>query len=96
MSISLDEVRHVARLARIELGEVELFALQGELNSLLGYFADIETVDTTGVELTSHVAPLFNVWAVDEPGATLPREVALRNAALTKAGLFVVPAILEG
>jgi aspartyl-tRNA(Asn)/glutamyl-tRNA(Gln) amidotransferase subunit C len=96
MSISLDEVRHVARLARIELGEVELFALQGELNSLLGYFADIQAVDISGVEPKSHAVPLSNVWALDEPSATLPREVALRNAALTKAGLFVVPAILEG
>lgn len=96
MSISLDEVRHVAKLARIELDEAELFALQGELNSLLGHFADIQAVDVSGVEPKSHAVPLSNVWAVDEPGATLPREVALRNAALTKAGLFVVPAILEG
>ena len=96
MSISLDEVRHVARLARIELDEVELFALQGELNSLLGHFADIQAIDISGVQPKSHAVSLANVWAPDEPGDTLPRDLALRNAALTKAGLFVVPAILEG
>jgi aspartyl/glutamyl-tRNA(Asn/Gln) amidotransferase C subunit len=96
MSISLDEVRHVAKLARIELDEVELFALQGELNSLLIHFADIQAIDISHAEPKSHAVPLSNVWAVDEPGPTLPRESALRNSALTKAGLFVVPAIIEG
>lgn len=95
MSISLDEVRHVARLARIELDEAELFALQGELNSLLGHFADIQGLDMSQVDPKSHAVPTTNVWAPDVPGPTLPREAALRNAALTKAGLFVVPTIIE-
>jgi aspartyl/glutamyl-tRNA(Asn/Gln) amidotransferase C subunit len=95
MSISLDEVRHVAKLARIDLDDAELFALQGELNSLLGHFADIQAVDTSSVQPKSHAVNLQNVWSEDEVGACLPREIALRNAALTKAGLFVVPAIIE-
>jgi aspartyl-tRNA(Asn)/glutamyl-tRNA(Gln) amidotransferase subunit C len=95
MSISLDEVRHVARLARLELDDSEMMSLQGELNALLGHFADIQDVDTTGIEARSHAVILQNVWSDDEPRFGLPRDVALRNAPLSRAGLFVVPQIIE-
>jgi aspartyl-tRNA(Asn)/glutamyl-tRNA(Gln) amidotransferase subunit C len=95
MSITLDEVRHVAKLARLELDESEVLSFQGELNALLGHFADIKSIDVSGIEPTSHAVALQNVWAEDVAGASLPRELALRNSALTKAGLFVVPQIIE-
>ncbi len=96
MSISLDEVRHVARLARLELDETEMLSLQGELNALLGHFADIQLVDTDGIEPASHAVAVQNVWAEDMPYLGLPRAEALRNAPVSKAGLFVVPMIIEG
>ena len=95
MSISLDEVRHVARLARLVLDESEVVSFQGELNALLGHFADIQTIEETGVEPTSHAMSIRNVWSEDEPGPTLPRSEALRNAPVSRAGLFVVPVIIE-
>ena len=95
MSISLDEVRHVARLARLELDEAEILSLQGELNALLGHFADIQAIDASDVEPKSHAVALQNVWARDVPGRVLSREAALRNAPVSKAGLFVVPMIIE-
>jgi aspartyl-tRNA(Asn)/glutamyl-tRNA(Gln) amidotransferase subunit C len=95
MSITLDEVRHVAKLARLELDESEMLSLQGELNALLGHFADIESIDTSGIEPTSHAVALRNVWAADSVGPVLPRDQAVRNSALAKAGLFVVPQIIE-
>jgi len=95
MSISLDEVRHVAKLARLELDEVEMLALQGELNSLLGHFADIEELDARDVEGVTHTVSLANVWSEDFAGACLSQEDALRNAPLSKAALFVVPTIIE-
>jgi aspartyl-tRNA(Asn)/glutamyl-tRNA(Gln) amidotransferase subunit C len=95
MSISLDEVRHVARLARLDLDDAEIMSLQGELNALLGHFADIEVIDTSGIEPRSHAVVMQNVWALDEPVFGLPREAALRNAPLSRAGLFVVPQIIE-
>lgn len=96
MSISLDEVRHVARLARLELDDAEVLALQGELNSLIGHFADIQDVDVSTVEPQSHANVMLNVLAEDNPDLPLPRHDALRNAPVTRAGLFVVPNILEG
>jgi aspartyl-tRNA(Asn)/glutamyl-tRNA(Gln) amidotransferase subunit C len=95
MSITLDEVRHVAKLARLELDESEMLSLQGELNALLGHFADIESIDTSGIEPTSHAVALQNVWSGDSIGPVLNRDQAVRNSALAKAGLFVVPQIIE-
>ncbi|GMV88759.1 MAG: aspartyl/glutamyl-tRNA(Asn/Gln) amidotransferase subunit C [Chthonomonas sp.] len=95
MAISLDEVRHVARLARLDLDETEVLALQGELNALLGHFADIQDVDTGDLPPVSHAMSLTNVWSDDRVGVVLQRAEALSNAPLSKAGLFVVPTIIE-
>jgi len=95
MSITLEEVRHVAKLARLDLDDTEIFSLQSELNALLGHFADIQVVDATGIEPKSHAVALQNIWAEDVPGRTLLREQALANAPSSKAGLFLVPAIIE-
>lgn len=85
----------MARLARLELEESEMLSLQGELNALLGHFADIQAIDASSIEPASHAVALHNVWAEDLPGPSLPREKALRNTALQRAGLFVVPVIIE-
>lgn len=95
MSISLDEVRHVARLARLQLDEAEILALQGELNALLGHFADIQEIRVRGVEAQSHAVAVQNVWSEDMLEECLPRELAMRNSPVSKAGLFVVPTIIE-
>ncbi len=95
MSITLDEVKHVARLARLQLDDLEISTLQGELNALLGHFADLRDVSTLGIEPTSHAVAVQNVWAEDVARPSLPREAALRNAPASRAGLFVVPMIIE-
>lgn len=95
MSITLDEVRHVARLARLELDEQEILSFQIELNALLGHFADIQSVDLSGILPKSHAVSVQNVWADDVPWTSLPRDLVLRNAPLSRAGLFVVPTIIE-
>ena len=95
MGITLDEVRHVAKLARLEMGEADLLALQSELNALLGHFQDINSIDVTGLPGKPHAVPLQNIWADDEPLLGLPRESALQNAPAAKAGLFLVPTIIE-
>ena len=95
MSISIEEVRHVARLARLELDEAEIFALQGELNTLLGHFADIDSIEMSEATPVSHAVALQNVWSQDTVNRCLSRQDALRNAPMTRAGLFVVPTIIE-
>lgn len=95
MSITLDEVRHVARLARLQLDENELVAFQGELNALLGHFRDLEWVDVAGFMSKPHAMALYNVWADDEAAPGLDRRFALQNSKVTKGGLFIVPTIIE-
>ena len=95
MSISMDEVRHVARLARLELDELELVAFQGELNSLLGHFQDIAGIDITGFDKKLGAGSLFNVWSSDQFQPGIGRDQAFRNASVTKAGFFIVPTIIE-
>ena len=95
MSISLDEVRHVAQLARLELSESELMSFQTQLNSLLGHFEDIQHLDVTGLQPKPHAVAMQNVFAADKVHMCLPRDEALANSAETKAGLFIVPTIIE-
>ena len=95
MSISITEVRHVARLARLELDETEILSLQGELNALIGHFVDIQAIEGSGIEPKAQAVAIQNVWSEDIPGTTLARERALKNAPMSRAGLFVVPIIIE-
>mgnify|MGYP002378861309 FL=1 len=95
MSISLDEVQHVAHLARLDLDEAELLAFQGELNALLGHFEDIADLDVSNTLPKPHAVALLNVFADDMAEDGLPRERAMGNAATTRAGLFLVPKIIE-
>jgi aspartyl-tRNA(Asn)/glutamyl-tRNA(Gln) amidotransferase subunit C len=92
MSLSRDQVLHVARLARLELtdGEVERFA--EELSKVLDH---VETIDQLGdlddVEPTSHVVAVENALRADEPTPSLPQEVALAAAPDAAQGGFRVP-----
>ncbi|MBL8067496.1 MAG: Asp-tRNA(Asn)/Glu-tRNA(Gln) amidotransferase subunit GatC [Armatimonadetes bacterium] len=95
MSISLDEVRHVAQLARLELSEPELMSFQTQLNALLGHFEDIQSLDVEGLAPKPHAVAMRNVFSSDQVRPCLPRDAALANAAETKAGLFIVPTIIE-
>ena len=85
----------MARLARLELDETEMLSFQAELNALLGHFLDIRSVDVSALEPKSHAVAMQNVWSEDDPWQPLPRERALRNAPVSRAGLFVVPQIIE-
>lgn len=94
MVIDLDEVQHVAKLARLELSNEELLAFQGELNALIGHFHDLDGIDLSNIAPKPHAVPLKNVWSDDEIHASLTREEALANGPVTRAGLFIVPTII--
>ena len=95
MGITLEEVEHVARLARLELDQAELFEFQGELNALLGHFEDLNRINVDGIEPLPHAVILRHVLAEDVARFGLSREQAMRNAPISKGGLFVVPTIIE-
>jgi len=93
--ISLAEVEHVARLARLELGPEEKERMRRELDAVLAYIDKLRAVDTEGVEPTSHAVPLTNVMRDDAPRPSLPREEMLANAPDPHGDFFRVPKIIE-
>lgn len=95
MSISIQNVEHVAKLARLDLSEQEKELFTGQLNAILKYAEQLNTLDTTNVEPTSHVLPLYNVMRDDVPHDSLPIEQVMLNAPEEEDGHFKVPAVIE-
>lgn len=95
VSISRQDVTHVARLARLALSDEELDALQAQLSKILDHAARVTSLDTEGVPPTSHAIPLSNVARPDEPAPSLTQQEALALAPAAESGHFRVPRILE-
>lgn len=95
MSISREEVEHVAYLARIGLTEEEKVRLQGQLSDILGHVAVISQLDTEAIPPTAQVIPLHNVMRRDEARPSFPSEEILANAPRAEAGHFKIPPVLE-
>ena len=94
--ITPEQVRHVAKLARLALDEPELRRLQGQLESILGYVAKIGAVDVSGVEPMAHAADVKNVLRDDVVQRALPVEQVLQNAPDTDGPFFKVPKVIGG
>ena len=94
--LSIEQVRHVARLARLALPDEKLQKYAGQLESILQYIDKINQVDTAGVEPMAHALPVKNVLRPDvaEPG--LPLEQVLRNAPEADGPFFKVPKVIGG
>jgi aspartyl-tRNA(Asn)/glutamyl-tRNA(Gln) amidotransferase subunit C len=75
-----DQVLHVARLARLDLGEDEVARMAEELSKVLDHIEKIRELDLDGVPPTSHVIDVVNALRADDPEPSLPREVILAAA----------------
>jgi aspartyl-tRNA(Asn)/glutamyl-tRNA(Gln) amidotransferase subunit C len=95
VKITLAEVEHVARLARLALDADEKERMRSQLDAILGYVEQLRRVNTDGVEPTAHVLPLVNVLRDDEVRPSYPVEAMLANAPDAQGGQFRVPRILE-
>ncbi len=93
--ISRDEVLHVALLARLTFSEAEVDRLAEQLSAILTYIEKLEELDTTGVEPTSHVLPLTNVFKGDEARPSAKREQIMAGGPSTEHGHYKVPKIVE-
>ena len=80
MSISKEEVKHIAKLSRIELSEGELTKFQGELNRILGYIEVLKTIDTEGVEPLAQVTGLENAYREDVTMDSDLQDKIIKNA----------------
>ncbi len=95
MKITVEEVEHVARLARLELTTEEKQRMRAQLDSILSYIDKLNELDTSAVEPTSHVLPMTNVFREDEVTPSLAQEAVLANAPDRHDLFFRVPRILE-
>jgi aspartyl-tRNA(Asn)/glutamyl-tRNA(Gln) amidotransferase subunit C len=89
--IEREEVRHVARLARLALSDAELDRMAIELDGVLEHIATIGQLDLEGVPPTSHVVAFENASRPDVPRPSLPRERALESAPQVVDDGFAVP-----
>ncbi|MDQ2986752.1 MAG: Asp-tRNA(Asn)/Glu-tRNA(Gln) amidotransferase subunit GatC [Armatimonadota bacterium] len=95
MSISLDELKHLADLARLRLSDGEFDAMQSDLNRVLDHFEQLRSLDLTGIEFATHATGLRSIWRDDIPILGIERAAALFGAPEVQAGLFLVPTIID-
>ena len=94
MSITKSEVEQVCSLARLELSEAEKDEFTCQLDSILGYVAKINELETSNILPTSHPIPLTNVLREDKVKESLSVEEVLANAPEAGKGHFRVPKII--
>jgi aspartyl-tRNA(Asn)/glutamyl-tRNA(Gln) amidotransferase subunit C len=95
MSLSNDQVGHIARLARIALSGDELEATRDKLNGIFGLIEQMQAVDTTGVEPMSHPQEFATRLREDLVTETDRRDAFQKIAPQTEAGLYLVPKVIE-
>ena len=88
-------VRYVAKLANLSLSEEEVGRFQEQIAHVVEHVAQLRNVDVTGVEVSAHESPIFNVFREDEPRDWFTAEEALRNAPRQANDLFIVPKVVE-
>jgi aspartyl-tRNA(Asn)/glutamyl-tRNA(Gln) amidotransferase subunit C len=93
--ITLKDVEHVARLARLLLGPEEKERMRRELDGILTYIDKLRAVDTRSVEPTSHAVPMTNVMRDDVTCPSFPQSDMLANAPDRSGDFFRVPKIIE-
>jgi aspartyl-tRNA(Asn)/glutamyl-tRNA(Gln) amidotransferase subunit C len=91
----MEEIEHIAVLARLSLSEEEKEVFGPQLSSILGYMEKLNELDISDTEPTSHVLPLSDVVRDDIPIDSLPREEALKNAPAHTDKFYRVPKIIE-
>lgn len=94
-TISLDDVKKLASLSALQVSDDEAVRLQSELENILKFVEQLNSIDTEGVEPTYQVTGLENVWRDDEIiDYGLSREALLKNAPSQQDGQIKVKRVL--
>ncbi|KEO81791.1 Asp-tRNA(Asn)/Glu-tRNA(Gln) amidotransferase subunit GatC [Tumebacillus flagellatus] len=96
MSITLQEVEHIAHLSRLALSDEQKAKMTETLGKILNFANELQELDVENVAPTTHSLPLKNVLRDDEPRTWLTQEEALSHAPQSENGHFKVPAVMEG
>ncbi len=95
MTLSRDEVAHIADLAKLALSDEEVARYQEQLSAILEHFERLQDLDTEEIPPTATVVPLRSVMREDESRPPMERDRILENASETEDGCFRVPAVLD-
>ena len=91
--ITIKDVEHVAKLARLELTDEEINKYSKQLGDILKYVEQMNEVDTTGIEPMPHAIPVYNVMREDVVKYEQTKEELMANAPYEEDGFFRVPKI---
>ena len=95
MELSLEDVRHIAALARVRFTDTELETMRRQLSDILVQFTVLERVDTEGVEPTGHASGITSVMRPDDTHPGIDVEDALANAPLRQDDFVRIRAVLQ-
>lgn len=95
MSVSKEDVKHIAVLSRLTVPEHELDKFTEQFNQILDYADKMQKLDTTGIEPTASILPVTNVFREDVALPGVSHEDALKNAPAVHNEGFKVPRVLE-
>lgn len=95
MSISKEEVLHIAALSRLDLTDKELEKYTTDLSNIVDYANELAKVDIEGVKPTAHILDIKNIFREDNVDSSYDREKILQNAPTKAAGCITVPKVVE-
>jgi aspartyl-tRNA(Asn)/glutamyl-tRNA(Gln) amidotransferase subunit C len=95
MSLSLDDVKRIAHLARIAIDDIEAAAVLKQLSGIFALIEQMQAVDTTGIEPMSHAQDIVLRLRDDVVTESDQRELFQSIAPEKEAGLYLVPKVIE-
>jgi len=95
MSLSTDDIKKVARLARLAMPEAEITAAHAQLSGIFGLIAEMQAVDTNGIEPMPHAQEITQRLREDIVTETNQREAFQAIAPQVERGLYLVPQVIE-
>lgn len=94
-TLTIEDVRAIAELAKLDLSDQELSLYATQLSQILGYFTRLQEVDTSHIAPTASVLPITTVVRADVPAPALAPQEALSNAPSAEADQFKVNTVLD-
>ena len=95
MSLSQDDVKRIARLARIEIDDAQAEAAQGQLNTIFDLIAMMQAVDTRGIEPMAHAQEVYQRLRADVVTEIDQHDAFQAIAPAVENGLYLVPRVIE-
>lgn len=95
MEISSALVENLANLSKLQFAEADKLAIQQDLQKMVGFIAELETIDTTGVEPLLHMGDAANVLREDTIQGSVSRTEGLSNAPVADSSFFKVPKVIK-